>query len=266
VSRFGFGRNWQNYLTVVTDAHVAEAEASLNGMLGAKRVADASFADVGSGSGLFSLAAHRLGASRVHSFDYDPDSVACTTTVRDRFAKGAVNWTVERGSVLDRTYLGGLGQFDVVYSWGVLHHTGAMWDALDHVVGLVKPNGALFIAIYNDQGALSRGWRMVKRTFNTGPVGRFAVTATFVPYFVVRGVIADLLRLRHPMVRYREYRRTRGMSMWHDWIDWLGGYPFEVATPEAIVDFFRTRQFSLEKLTTCGGGWGCNQFVFRRMA
>lgn len=266
VSRFGFGRNWQSYLGVLTDSHVTEAEASLSAMVGAGRIAGATFADVGSGSGLFSLAALRLGASRVHSFDYDTDSVACTTALRHRLAPSAPNWSIERGSILDRDYVFRLGQFDIVYSWGVLHHTGAMWEALEDVIPLVKPHGVLFIAIYNDQGIWSHVWRFVKRVFNAGEAGRLLVTAAFVPYFGCRGVVADLVRLRNPIARYREYRRTRGMSIWHDWIDWLGGYPFEVATPDAIVNFYHRRGFSLEKVITCGGGWGCNQFVFRRTA
>jgi 2-polyprenyl-6-hydroxyphenyl methylase/3-demethylubiquinone-9 3-methyltransferase len=264
VSRFAFGRNWKSFLGVLSDARIAEAEASLRRMVGAERLAGASFLDVGSGSGLFSLAASRLGAARVHSFDYDPDSVACTEEVRRRYAPPGANWTVERGSALDPQYLDSLGRWDVVYSWGVLHHTGSMWQALDNVSRLVAPGGLLFIAIYNDQGPISQGWTLVKRAYNRGVAGRAAVTAVFVPYFVVRGVIADALRLRNPVTRYTEYRRTRGMSITHDWIDWLGGYPFEVAKPEAIFDFYRSRGFTLAGLTTCGGRLGCNEFVFTR--
>lgn len=54
------------------------------------------------------------------------------------------------------------------------------------------------------------------------------------------------------------------MSHWHDWIDWVGGYPFEVAKPELIFDFYRDRGFTLHNMTTCGGGGGCNEFVFIR--
>lgn len=262
-SRFAFGRNWRSYLGVLTDARIAEAEASLKAMLGRDSLAGTTFIDVGSGSGLFSLAAVRLGASRVYSFDYDADSVACTSEVRQRYG-GAERWTVEQGSALDLAYITSLGQWDIVYSWGVLHHTGDMWQALDNVTHLVKPGGRLFISIYNDQGPVSSGWKAVKRLYNRGPAGRLAVMSTFVPYFVGRGVLADALRMKNPISRYREYRRTRGMSMTHDWSDWLGGYPFEVAKPEAIFDFFKARGFGLERLTTCGGRLGCNEFVLTK--
>src|SRR6266516_5946417 len=128
-----------------------------------------SFLDVGSGSGLFSLAAKRLGAIRAHSFDYDPDSVACTGEMKRRFYADATSWTIEQGSVLDTTYLRSLGTFDVVYAWGVLHHTGDMWRGLGNVTDLVAAGGRLFIAIYNDQGSTSQRWRAIKRLYNHAP-------------------------------------------------------------------------------------------------
>src|SRR5258708_4260023 len=83
-SRFAFGRNWQSYLGVLSEERIASAVASLEEMLGAGRIAGSSFLDVGSGSGLSSLAASRLGAGPIHSFDYDADSVACTEAIRKR--------------------------------------------------------------------------------------------------------------------------------------------------------------------------------------
>jgi 2-polyprenyl-6-hydroxyphenyl methylase/3-demethylubiquinone-9 3-methyltransferase len=265
-ARFPFGRNWASFLGVLTDARIQEAERSLREMVGAQRITGAEFLDAGCGSGLFSLAAMRLGARRVHSFDYDPDSVACARELRRRYFPHAENWTIEQGSVLDPDYMARLGDWDIVYSWGVLHHTGRMWEGLARVISSVKQPGLLFVSIYNDQGPISNGWRGVKRLYNMGPLGKAAVISLFVPYFAARGFTADLMRRRNPAARYREYRASRGMSLIHDWKDWLGGYPFEVAKPEEIFDFYRSRGFSLEKLTTCGGRLGCNEFVFSRPA
>jgi 2-polyprenyl-3-methyl-5-hydroxy-6-metoxy-1,4-benzoquinol methylase len=261
--RFPFGANWRRFLDVLDEGRIREAERSIRELLGVNDLSGRSFLDVGCGSGLFSLAAHRLGA-RVRSFDFDPASVACTAELRHRYAADDDEWTVEEGSVLDAPYLASLGTSDVVYSWGVLHHTGAMWRALGHVSGLVAEGGSLAIAIYNDQGPWSNRWRFIKRAYCSGATGRRLVCATCIPAFVLRGLVSDAVGGRNPFARYTEYRRKRGMSVFHDWIDWLGGYPFEVAKPEAIFDHFRQRGFELFRLITAGGTVGCNEFVFRR--
>lgn len=262
--RFPFGRNWATYRCVLDEPRILEAERSLHEMVGRERIAGASFLDVGSGSGLFSLAAVRLGARRVHSFDFDADSVECTRELRRRYCPNAEHWTIERGSVVDAEYLRRLGRWDIVHAWGVLHHTGDLWRALDLVSGLVDPSGQLFIAIDNDQGRRSRFWTAVKRTYNRGAIPRWVIQSVFIPWWALRGLFVDLARRQHPLTRYREYRSSRGMSMLTDWKDWLGGYPFEVASPERVFDFCRDRGFTLSRLKTQRGSLGCNEFVFYR--
>lgn len=260
--RFRFGKNWRRFLDVLDPSRVQDAQLSLIEMLSLPDLSGKTFLDIGSGSGLFSLAARRLGA-RVHSFDFDPDSVACTLELKERFFPSDSRWAVEQGSVLDGDYLRRLGRFDIVYAWGVLHHTGNLWQAIENAAGAVGEGGFLFIALYNDQGARSRVWRAVKRCYVSGLAGRIGTVSVFVPYFVLRGLCTDLLSLQNPARRYREYRRSRGMHIWTDWLDWLGGYPFEVASVDDVSGFFRSRQFDLVRLHTCNGGSGNNEFLFR---
>jgi 2-polyprenyl-3-methyl-5-hydroxy-6-metoxy-1,4-benzoquinol methylase len=262
--RYEFGKNWSNFLRVLDENRIERAVASLRTLLGVPDLKGASFLDIGSGSGLFSLAAHRLGA-RVRSFDYDPSSVACTQELKRRYAEAGADWTVERGSVLDKQFLASLGQFDVVYSWGVLHHTGAMWEAIDNARTLVAPGGTFAIAIYNDQGVWSKRWTKLKRFYCSGPFGKAVMCSTYIPAVVGRQLVADLFWLRNPFKWYTEYSASRGMSVFYDWFDWLGGYPFEVAKPEELFKFARDRGFQMTNFTTCGGSVGCNEFVFRRV-
>lgn len=257
--RFEFGANWSRFLRNLSEERIADAERSLREMLECPDLRGRRFLDVGCGSGLFSLAARRLGAA-VHSFDYDPGSVACARALGERFFPDDPAWTVAAGSVLDRAYLANLGAWHVVYSWGVLHHTGSMWQALANVVPLVAPGGRLFIAIYNDQGRVSRQWRWVKRTYNRLPRPlRFLMVAPSAAVLWWRSIVKDLVTLRPGA----SFRQSRGMALWSDMIDWVGGYPFEVATPHAIFDFFRARGFWLSQLVTTQDH-GCNQFVFVR--
>lgn len=265
--RFAFGENWASFLRTLDDARVVEAERSLIEMLQAETLVGKRFIDVGSGSGLFSLAARRLGAT-VRSFDFDPQSVACTAELRRRFFRDDPEWIIEEGSVLDAEYVSNLGRYDVVYSWGVLHHTGQMWKALENVSHLVGPGGLCEVALYNTS-AYSRRWNFIKRTYCGLP-------RLLKPVFAGM-VIAPLQvsKFSNALIRFRPYEyaeeirhyyKSRGMSWWHDQIDWLGGYPYETAKPEEVFAFFSDRKFTLEKLRTCGGGTGCNDFVFRKAA
>lgn len=260
-ARFQFGKNWQSFLSVINNERIAEAEKSLKQMLEVEDLQGKSFLDIGSGSGLLSLAARRLGA-KVHSFDYDPDSVACTQELKCQYFPKDSSWTIEQGSVLDVDYVKCLGKFDSVYAWGVLHHTGAMWQALENASIPVAKGGKLFIAIYNDQGRKSKLWHRVKQFYCSGTTGRTLVSAFYIPYFVFRGLAVDIVKVKNPVLRYAEYKKIRGMSMLHDWYDWLGGYPFEVAKPEEIFIFYRDRGFVMRNLITSGGSLGNNQFIF----
>lgn len=272
--RFGFGKNWRAFLELVDEERVESAERSLIAMLGRSTLDKSSFVDVGCGSGLLSLAAVRLGAS-VHSFDYDEESVECAREMRRRFSREAQgSWVVEQGSVLDRDYLGSLGSFDFVYSWGVLHHTGDLWKALDNVLLLLKPGGTLFVSIYNDQGRVSRIWTRIKRAYNQAPdeppfFQRRVILLSVAAFFELRSGLSDLIVGRNPLSpkafakRRATRKNTRGMSWWHDMVDWVGGYPFEVAKPEEVFVRLRSRGLTLTGLKTCGGGLGCNEFVFR---
>lgn len=260
-TRFEFGANWKQFLDTVNDERIQEAEKSLISMLSLENIREKKFIDIGSGSGLFSLAARRLGAY-VFSFDYDKESVACTQELKNRYFANDNNWQITSGDVLDSKYLESLGTFDIVYSWGVLHHTGQMWRALDNVTSLLKENGVLFIAIYNDQGRASQLWKKIKKAYCQLPNSlKFIVLLPATIRLWGPTTIKDLLRFK-PFSTWRNYKKSRGMSPWFDVIDWVGGYPFEVAKPEEIFNFYKQRGLIMIKFTTCGGGLGCNQYVF----
>ncbi|MDF3297622.1 class I SAM-dependent methyltransferase [Streptomyces tropicalis] len=261
--RFAFGRNWLRFGQLIDEERIAHARRSLEKALGTHDLTGRTFLDVGCGSGLFSLAALRMGA-RVRSFDYDADSVNAAEKVRREFAPDG-DWSICRGSVLDTAFVQQVGRADIVYSWGVLHHTGALWAAMEAACGLVAPGGTLYVSIYNDQGAESRMWTSVKRRYNkSGPVARRMLLTGSVLYlgrhYPARAALS--LAKRAQGTAEASVPRPRGMSRKHDLVDWVGGYPFEVASPEEVFTFCRERGFELRHLKTCRGGIGCNEFVF----
>jgi 2-polyprenyl-6-hydroxyphenyl methylase/3-demethylubiquinone-9 3-methyltransferase len=264
--RFSFGKNWQDYRARALDeGAVVEAERGLGRLVGDVR--GKTFLDVGSGSGLHSLAAHRLGASRIVSFDYDVDSVACTEAVRVG-AGAPASWTVQRGSALDAAFVRGLGDFDVVYSWGVLHHTGDMWRAIETTAAAARAPGARYaIAIYNKvKGHLgtlsSESWWKIKRAYaQGGPLRRRAMVAAFVAW----RLSIPLTKLKNPLADVRAYKSARGMSYWNDAVDWVGGFPYEYASVAEIVSFVEALGLAKRDVVEIHpDGWGVNEFVFER--
>jgi 2-polyprenyl-6-hydroxyphenyl methylase/3-demethylubiquinone-9 3-methyltransferase len=263
--RFEFGKNWSLFLNVLNEDRISTAVESLKRYLEVEDLRGRTFLDIGSGSGLFSLAARRLGA-RVHSFDFDPNSVNCTRELRRRYFPDSPDWIVEEGSALDPAYVRSLGMFDIVYSWGVLHHTGQMWLGLENAQLAVAPGGKLFIAIYNDTGTQAARWLAIKKLYNRLPKLLRPPFALLVSAPQEGKELLRSLAKGRPgnFVRRWTDDQGRGMSHWYNILDWVGGYPYEVATPEQIFDFYRERGFTLTKIMCGGVGLGCNEFVFQK--
>lgn len=262
--RFAFGKNWKSFLKGVSEQAIDESYENLKAMIGREDLEGMTFLDVGSGSGLSSLSAIRLGAYQVVSFDIDQDSVRCTEETRDQFDIPQDHWKILHGSALDESFLAELGQFDFVYSWGVLHHTGDMWQAIANVEQRVGPSGYLYVALYNDQGWASRAWLFIKWLYNRMPT--YLRPFVFWPAFLrLWGptTIKDLAKGK-PFHTWRSYAKNRGMSPMTDAVDWVGGYPFEVATPARVTKFISELGYEAINSKTVGRGRACNEFVFRR--
>ena len=262
-NRFEFGKNWIKYLDDFNEIKLKNAEDSLKNMLDIETLAGKSFLDVGCGSAIFSLAAKNLGANVV-STDYDPHSVVCANSLKNKFYKDDISWTIIEGSAINKDFMNSLGQFDIVYSWGVLHHTGEMWNALNYIDHNVKEQGKLFISLYNDQGFMSKIWKFIKKLYVKTP--RFLRFIIVFPCLIALWgpiTLRDFLKLK-PFASWKNYNKQRGMAAYRDLLDWVGGYPFEVASPDKIFHFYKQKNYSLKNLITISGGHGCNQYVFQK--
>lgn len=260
--KFAFGKNWKNFLdTHLSPETVEVATNSLKQFLETEALQGRSFLDVGCGSGIHSLAALRLGASPIVSVDVDADSVACC----ERLAKERADatWSVREGSMLDEQFMKSLGTYDIVYCWGVAHHTGDMWRALRNLVPTVKQGGLLFVAIYNTVPGRkgSSMWHAIKRTYVRSP---FIIKKLMEWFYMGLFMLKMLIRLKNPFTVFKKYETKRGMSYKHDLVDWLGGYPYEHARAEEIFRFYRDEgNMELINLKT-DNYTGNNQLLFRK--
>ena len=259
---FSFGRNWQDFIeNYLTSERVEQAINSLKEFLGVSTLHGRTFLDIGCGSGVFSLAAYRLGASRVVSFDVDPLASKCCQHLRQSSGTPA-NWRVAQGSVLDQEFLSRLDKADIVYAWGSLHHTGNMWQAIRNTAALVNEDGVLFLSIYNrvEGRGSSAYWSRIKKLYNRVPtIGKRAVEAAYVLRY---SILPEILRLRNPLAAFRNYGHDRGMSYWADLRDWLGGYPYEYAAADELFRFCN-RDLGLHLINLRSTNTlGTNEFLF----
>jgi 2-polyprenyl-3-methyl-5-hydroxy-6-metoxy-1,4-benzoquinol methylase len=261
-SHFSFGENWSQYAQKIDEMRIEQAEQSLLRLVGREAIEGRTFLDIGCGSGLFSLAALRLGCKKLLAVDLDPKSVETTRRTLSLYA-AAENWDCRNISVFDLDPAT-LGAFDVVYSWGVLHHTGAMYKAIAMASKMVAPSGMLTLALYAKTPFCAM-WRLEKKIYSKAPKWAQRVIET---------VYIELVRLRLALKgeslkkRREEYWKQRGMDMYHDTRDWLGGYPYESISPKEAIDYMRGLGFELVRSFTepCIGllGTGCDEYSFTK--
>ena len=261
-NHFSFGKNWQNFLKTLNDEKVEEAKKSLVDFLGGKdKIKGKTFVDIGCGSGLFSLAAYKLGASKIISVDIDDFSIACVRYLKNK-EKNSNNWQIKKGSALNKEFINSLGRFDIVYSWGVLHHTGNMYESFDNVIELMRNRGILYLAIYNKQeysfrGGTSSTWHKIKRVYNDSSL---YVKKIMEYIYIAYIIIMLLLRLKNPVKYIKNYKTFRGMNWYYDMKDWIGGYPYEFASAPEIVNYFGKKDILCRKIIP-KNGTGCNEFL-----
>lgn len=253
---FSFGENWRDFLSVADERAIELARADITQWLGPDGFEKQRFLDIGCGSGLHSLAFHLGGASELVSFDYDPHSVSATTTLWEKAGRPE-NWTVLHASILDDAFVATLGTFDVVYAWGVLHHTGSMWKAIENAFALTAEGGVCWLALYQKGPRYPRDLALKKRFNRASPVRK----KLMIWRFVLRTMAYRARHGRNPL-RWNE-RKARGMDTYHDIIDWLGGLPYEVATVDEVVEAARPHGFEpIEVLEVSEGG--CSVVTLRR--
>ncbi len=256
-AEFTFGKNWQRFLRSYTPERQKIASECLLSFLQMSDLKGKSFLDIGCGSGIHSAAAFLAGAERVYSFDYDRDSVAATEQLRKHHGS-PTNWTVTQGSVLDETFMRNFSTFDVVYAWGMLHHTGDQWQAMRNATLPLGQQSRLYIALYAKEAYTDwQHWIEVKRRYNAASkVRKILMEIHYIWKTILGRKILNIFTL--PKIIW-QYQHSRGMDFMTDVRDWLGGWPTEFSSVPEVMDF-ANNQLGLE-LVNLHTGEGNSEFL-----
>jgi 2-polyprenyl-3-methyl-5-hydroxy-6-metoxy-1,4-benzoquinol methylase len=266
--RFAFGSNWANFSRQINESNIEIARKSIQTTLGNSSLEGKSFLDIGCGSGIFTVAALQMGANNVYSFDFDNESVDTTLRNLNRFnSKLELNRVhVSQGDILNIKFVEALPQFDIVYSWGVLHHTGNLWKALENTISKISVDGLGIISLYNDQGISSKVWRIIKKLYVNSPVliQKILISVSILRLWGPTFIKSKIQPSQNS--KWQNYKLNRGMNPYVDIIDWVGGYPFEFAKREAVISFLREKGFEARVTKSAKNGIGCNEFLITRSA
>lgn len=255
-THFDFGKNWKDYSEeALADSSLQASTESLKALFQKDSFSEMSFLDVGCGSGVFSIAAKKLGAPKVVGFDISRNSIEAARNNSLRFLESSQEISFIQGSILDPDFVTKLGTFDAVYAWGSLHHTGDLWRAVKATAHTVKPGGELVLAIYRTHWT-SPFWLSIKKIYNWAPriIQRLMVACFYVLILIAKTICTG----KNP------YRMGRGMSFYHDVVDWIGGYPYQYATKDEVVSYLREQGFKLTHFIVADLPTGNHQYLFKK--
>lgn len=257
--QFNFGLNWKEFsLKALSEERVESARRDFRALIGDIQLENKTFLDIGCGQGLSALIASEEHADVVcNDINHISEQLLKLNKAHFDISNPI---TFIKGSILEKSIIEKIKEchteYDIVHSWGVVHHTGNMYSAIDALCNLVKKEGYLVLAIYNRHWS-SPYWKLIKYLYNKSPnlIRRMMICLFYYIIYIAKYLVTH----KSPM------EKQRGMDFYYDVIDWVGGYPYEYASIQEISDYVETKGFKLVKSISAEVPTGCNEMIFKRV-
>lgn len=264
--KFSFWKNWARFLERLNEKKINQAKDYLENFIwGKEKIEGKTVIDFWCWSGLMSLCFYLLWAKKIVSIDIDDNSINCTKYLKEKYCKQTNKWDILKGSILNENFIKSLWKYDIVYSWGVIHHTWNMWKWLDLIWKLVNNNWLLYIAIYNkyEKFPSSKLWLKIKKIYANS---NFLIRKIMYYLLIMEIIFMRIIKWQNPYKYIKDYYKNsnRWMDFFRDVEDWVGWYPYEYASIEEIKDFYEKKWYKLINLYDSSAWWWCNEFLFKK--
>lgn len=236
-------RKTDEFYDVLWTQHLPKIEKQiefLNKLIGRDNIENKIVLDAGCGTGIAAISFKKLGANKVIGIDISKKSLL---TAKKLAEEAGVKLKFITGDLLNLPLK---GNFDIIHSFGALHHTGDTKGAFANLINLLGENGQFYLALYW-RTRLTFLHQFIRKILRLLPESAWEPISKFITKFMVG-----------------KKKTQRGFDGYGEALDWLCVPHRDHYRPEEIKKWFKEYNMQSELLVKQTGRFkSTSNFVIR---